>query len=336
MNSSRFPSANAVGLAGALTLALGAAPARAQPVKDIAGGKDNPVVSRFAGALMQNFFFDSYAEIPIPAGAGKIVDQKVTFEAGKSVAFAGKLDGYIYTAPKDKSPLEIFRNYQAALKQGGFTTLYTCELEACENTGIVNGYFGNQYISPRKWAGSSGLRDTLNGNNYFVSAKTSKGGQDIYVLLFVNTYGSNTGSQVLLVAQSQALQTGQVTVNAEALKKGLAADGKIALYGIYFDTGKAEIKPESKAQLDEMGKLFAATPTLKAFIVGHTDNVGNADANLALSKARADAVVAALVKEHKVDTKRLAARGVAGLSPVMSNAGEEGRGKNRRVELVEQ
>jgi OmpA-OmpF porin, OOP family len=329
-------SAKVVLLAGALVIAFGPAPARAQPAKDIAGAKDNPVVSRFAGASMKNFFSDSYAEIPIPAGAGKIVDQKVTFEEGKSIPFTGKLDGYLYTAPKDKSPLEIFRNYQAALKQGGFTTLYTCELEACSNTGIVNGYFGNQYISPRKWAGSSGLSDTLNGNNYFVSAKTNKGGKDIYVLLFVNTYGSNTGSQVLLVAESQPLQIGQVTVNADGLKKGLAADGKIALYGLYFDTGKSDIKAESKAQLDEMAKLFAANAALKAYIVGHTDNVGSAEANLALSKARADAVVATLIKDYKVDSKRLAARGVASLSPVMSNSSEDGRSKNRRVEMVEQ
>jgi OmpA-OmpF porin, OOP family len=319
-----------------LTGALLGLAAQAQTTKDIAGGKDNPLISRFAGALMRGFFSESYVEMPIPVGSGKVVDQRLLFDAGKSIAFAGKLDGYIYTAPKGKSPLEIFRNYQIALKQAGFAQLYSCELEACDNARIDNGYFGAQYLSPRPWTNNNGLSDTLNGNNYFVSAKANKGGKDVVVMLFVNTYGSNTGAQVLLVGENQPLQTGQVTVTADALKSGLAADGKIALYGIYFDTGKADVKPESKPQLDEISKLFAANPTLKAYIVGHTDNVGNADSNLALSKARAEAVAAALARDYKVDSKRMAARGVASVAPVMSNASEAGRGKNRRVEVVEQ
>lgn len=321
-----------LGLVGAL-----AAPAAlAQNNKDIAGGKDHPVVSRFAGAVMKSFFSDSFAELPVPAGPGKVADQKVAFEAGKAMAFSGRLDGYIYTPPAGKSALEIFRNYQAALKAGGFTTLYSCELQACDGTGIDNTYYANQFISARPWANNNGLSDTLNGPNYFVSAKANKAGKDYVVVLFVNTYGSHIGEQVLLVGETQTLRTGQVTVAADGLKKGLASEGKVALYGIYFDTAKAEVKPESKAQLDEIAKLFAANPALKAYIVGHTDNVGASESNLALSKARAEAVVAALARDYKVDAKRLAARGVASLAPVSSNASEAGRSQNRRVEVVEQ
>lgn len=319
-----------------LAAALGLPSAFAQPKKDIAGGKDHPVVSRFSGALMKTFFSESFAEMPVPAGPGKVLDQKVMFEPGKAVAFAGKLDGFVYTAPPGKSPLEIFRNYQAALKAGGFTTLFTCELQTCDGTGIDNTYYATQHIGPRAWVANSGFGDTLNGPNYFLSARANKTGKDTFVILFVNTYGSNTGAQVLLVGESQPLQTGQVTVNADGLKRGLAADGKVALYGLFFDTGKAEIRPESKPQLDEIGKLFAANPALKAYIVGHTDSMGSAEANLALSKARAEAVVAALARDHKVDARRLSARGVASLAPLMSNASEAGRSQNRRVEVVEQ
>jgi outer membrane protein OmpA-like peptidoglycan-associated protein len=77
-------------------------------------------------------------------------------------------------------------------------------------------------------------------------------------------------STYIQIAEAKAMQTGQVTVDTSALKAGLDADGKIALYGIYFDTGKAALKPESKAQLDEMNKLLQAQANLKVIIVGHS------------------------------------------------------------------
>ena len=110
--------------------------------------------------------------------------------------------------------------------------------------------------------------------------------------------------------------------------------GKIALYGVQFDTGSAVVKPESKAQLDEMARLLTTNAAAKFFIVGHTDNVGELQANTSLSQRRADSVVASLVQGYKIDARRLVARGVANVSPVSSNELESGRAKNRRVELV--
>ena len=130
------------------------------------------------------------------------------------------------------------------------------------------------------------------------------------------------------------MATGQVTVDAKAMAQGLQAEGKMALYGIYFDTGKSELEPESKAQLDEIAKLLQGNTALRVFIVGHTDNQGALDTNLALSRARAQAVVDALVKTYKVDGKRLGAAGLADYSPAASNGADPGRAKSRRVEMV--
>jgi len=110
----------------------------------------------------------------------------------------------------------------------------------------------------------------------------------------------------------------------------------MTLYGIYFDTAKADVKPDSKVQLDEMAKLLTTQKSLEVYIVGHTDNQGSLDANLSLSQKRADAIVAALAKEYKIDAKRMQARGAASFSPVASNSSDAGRARNRRVELVEQ
>ena len=114
----------------------------------------------------------------------------------------------------------------------------------------------------------------------------------------------------------------------------LTASGRVALYGILFDSNKVEVKPDSKSTMDEIGKLMAANKSLKLLVVGHTDNVGGFPANLDLSKKRADAVVAQLVSQYKVDARRLQAFGVSYASPVASNLDEPGRIKNRRVELV--
>ncbi|MFX8024096.1 OmpA family protein, partial [Acinetobacter baumannii] len=104
------------------------------------------------------------------------------------------------------------------------------------------------------------------------------------------------------IVEPKAMPTGQVTVDAKAIGQGLAAEGRVALTGLFFDTGKAELKPESKPQLDAMAELLKAQPALKAWIVGHTDNVGGFDANEKLSLARAQAVVAALTAApYKVD-----------------------------------
>jgi OOP family OmpA-OmpF porin len=96
------------------------------------------------------------------------------------------------------------------------------------------------------------------------------------------------------------------------------------------------VKPESDATLGEIAKLLASNLQLKLHVIGHTDNVGALAANMALSKQRADAVVAVLSVKYHVNAVRLQAGGVGPLSPVTTNRTEEGRSKNRRVELVEQ
>ena len=167
----------------------------------------------------------------------------------------------------------------------------------------------------------------------------TQAGKELHVLLYTAVAGSdstNIAGTYLQIVEPKAMQTGQVTVDANAMKSGLAAEGRIALYGLYFDTGRAEVKPESKPQLDQMAKLLQSQPALKVFIVGHTDNQGTTDGNLALSLQRATAVSNALVSSYRIDAKRLQAKGVANLAPLATNSSEEGRAKNRRVELVVQ
>ena len=85
-----------------------------------------------------------------------------------------------------------------------------------------------------------------------------------------------------------------------------------------------------------MAKPLSSNPSLKVYIVGHTDNQGQFAHNADLSQKRAEAVVQALTSTYHVAPARLTAKGIASLSPVASNRDDAGRALNRRVELVEQ
>lgn len=171
----------------------------------------------------------------------------------------------------------------------------------------------------------------LGGDERRVAATVRKGGAmtGVYVEAF------NDGrTYELVIVETQAMRQ-DVTADAAVMGRELNAAGKTIIYGIYFGTGSAVIKPESEPALAEMLKLLKGTPALKAFIVGHTDNVGTLETNLTLSVGRADALVKALVSRGIAAT-RLKAAGVGPYSPVASNKDEQGRAQNRRVELVEQ
>jgi outer membrane protein OmpA-like peptidoglycan-associated protein len=166
------------------------------------------------------------------------------------------------------------------------------------------------------------------GNVYL---KAAREGKEIWVHL--NAYIT---SQYSVVVVEKAAMAQDVVADAAALAGGIKAEGKIAVYGITFDTGKATLKPASEPTLLEIAKLLKAQPALKLYVVGHTDNVAALELNLKLSQARAEAVVQALVSKHGIAANRLKAHGVGPLCPVASNDAEPGRAKNRRVELAKQ
>jgi len=128
----------------------------------------------------------------------------------------------------------------------------------------------------------------------------------------------------------------EIVANAEAMGNDINSTGHVAVYGIFFDTGKAEIKPESDTAIFQISSLLKKNESLKLYVVGHTDNVGTIESNMKLSKDRADAVVNFLVSKYGIPAARLKSFGVASLVPVASNDTDEGKAKNRRVELVKQ
>ena len=161
--------------------------------------------------------------------------------------------------------------------------------------------------------------------------------------LYVATAGSQDHKQtfehpiiLLDVVETVPLENKMVTVDAAAMAKEVAATGHIALYGIYFDTNKTDIKPESGPAIDEIAKFLKQDPKVTVYVVGHTDNVGGYEHNMGLSQRRAEAVVKELTTKYGIPATRLKAAGTGPLAPMAPNKTEEGRAKNRRVELVKQ
>ena len=140
---------------------------------------------------------------------------------------------------------------------------------------------------------------------------------------------------ILWIVEKEAMKQ-EVVADAAAMGNDIRSTGHVSVYGIYFDTGKSTIKPESDAAISEIAKLLKNDGALKVYVVGHTDNVGSFDSNMKLSKDRAEAVVKALTGKHGIAATRLKPYGLASLAPVTSNDTEDGKAKNRRVELVRQ
>jgi outer membrane protein OmpA-like peptidoglycan-associated protein len=138
----------------------------------------------------------------------------------------------------------------------------------------------------------------------------------------------------LTIVESQTMKQ-EVVADAKAMRNDLADTGKTIVYGIYFDTASATIKPESELALVEMVKLLNGSPALKVYVVGHTDNVGGLESNLKLSSDRAASVFKAITARG-VAASRLKSAGVGPYSPVALNDTDEGKAKNRRVEFVKQ
>lgn len=164
----------------------------------------------------------------------------------------------------------------------------------------------------------------------YETLKIVKNGAEIWALIEVRDEGD---WYRLTVVTKQEMQQ-DVVADAASLANSLKDAGKVALYGIYFDTGKAEIKPESQPALEQIAKLLKDDPKLRLYVVGHTDDTGAFDANLKLSLDRAAAVVKTLVSQFGIDSARLTPCGDGPTAPLASNETEEGRALNRRVELV--
>ena len=287
-------------------------------------GKDHPLISRFADARMTYYQakdFDAFLLLRCEAkGVQKDLKKCESFEV------SGKLTKIKYSVPSKYSGFEVYSNYLDALSRAGYMILANIRTKKVRDFVAHKERFVNGYPDPYNLSEDD-------DQHYYIAAVTPK--KDAYVAIYVaDGYKGRNGAVFVGVVEPKELRLGRVS--AKTIADKLQAQGHIALYGIYFDFDKATIKPASKPTLDAIAKFLRKHPDIKLYIVGHTDNRGSLSYNMQLSRKRAKAVLDRLIKEYKINPRRLKAFGVGPLCPVASNHTESGRAKNRRVELVEQ
>jgi len=215
------------------------------------------------------------------------------------------------------------------------------------NTHVEGRFWRIEYVLPEGGKKSGPVQISRNYTDLFVKRGGKKladsvdsgGGTAVAWMpaankkIWVQIDVSNSGEQYTLTVVEEAAMEQKVEFTAMELAKALDS-GSVALYGILFDTGKATIKPESAKALAPVGELLKSQAALKLEIQGHTDNVGAAAANLKLSQDRAAAVKAYIVQTFGIAADRLSAVGLGDTKPAADNSTDDGRAKNRRVELV--
>ncbi|HSI82396.1 MAG: DUF4892 domain-containing protein [Candidatus Methylacidiphilales bacterium] len=310
----------------------------AHAAPDVEGSKDHPNIKRYEGSTIVVYSHNDFNEYLVPLGKALDYDfdkKKTRYE--KSEVVEGKLTRLTYLAPEGRSGLEVFRNYKKALEAAGMEILFEGKADEIGNENFMWSYggIGNQLIEYSRT------------EPRYLAARGQKGASLITVALLVTPfeYGATPvdvkKGQVIVqldIVDSKVMDEKMIQVKpveSSEMQTSIIQNGKVTLYGIFFDTDKTEIKPESNGTLLEIGKLMKSDPKLRLLVVGHTDTEGDLPHNRDLSQRRADAVVAELVRSHGVEQGRLVAVGAAFTSPVASNRTAEGRAKNRRVELVE-
>ncbi|MFM8911925.1 MAG: OmpA family protein, partial [Flammeovirgaceae bacterium] len=173
--------------------------------------------------------------------------------------------------------------------------------------------------------------ERMEGNWYWAQVKNAANETWVNVAgWYGNGSNEETGSFMVTIVEKSLMEQ---VISAADISASIKASGHVALY-ILFDTGLPTVKPESKSALEQIAATLKKEPTLKVYIVGHTDNQGSFESNTRLSLDRANAVVTELVSKYAVNAGQMQAKGVASLCPVSTNETEEGRKMNRRVELV--
>ncbi|WP_299598227.1 OmpA family protein [uncultured Microbulbifer sp.] len=273
--------------------------------------QDHPLINRFPGSTINKHGFAEYEEVNLLLSTPYKDTKNRKWTADKIKPLAGKVSYLHYEFPKRNTPLQVFRNYQKAIKKQGMEILFNCERVCADvNYGhlddLINNaqnyylnYQFNQYIAAKK------------GNTY-LSLVVNKGGVWQFVI------------------EEESLNDDLIS----PIAKTLSETGRIDLYGFYFDSGKYELKSGSEMELKQLSDVLSQYPELKIRIIGHTDSVGEKYSNQKLSAARADAVSIALQSQYMIDRPRLITAGMGESQPIADNSTETGREKNRRVEVI--
>ena len=303
--------------------------------QDVTGAKDHPMLTRYPQSVIK--WYDVQTFMPYKIAVGKVGGYR---KIDDWVETKGKVTRIYYELVGERTHADVYANYKKALTDAGFKIMadgFHPHTSVSPEIGTRN--WLNVYYAANAMPASAGVGllhgTATSGGSGFLAAKKEQAGHLAYVAIGLTQQRADRVTFLIDVIEVGEVETGLVTIDAEAMGKDIDQYGKVALYGLFFDHDKAALKSESKPALVEIAKLLKARPKLNVYVVGHTDSTGSFAYNLKLSEDRARAIVDALVKDYGIASVRLEPHGVASLAPVFTNQSDAGRAKNRRVELVE-
>ena len=312
---------------------------------DLPGSRDPDGFRRFEGSEIIHYAVSPHDQYFLARGQGAI---GIGFEKQERVE--GSTVRVVYKAPLGTTSAEIFRDYRQMLAGLGFEETFKLDsgaLYALSAKDFQQRFYFQAEYAARKDHEDTPFQDA--DNQYYLTARLDRDGQTVNAAVYVAESGGLEWQEpgvkqpiVIRLVQpvigvdvisSRRADFRPVEIKAPEMAKALSATGKVDIYGIFFDVDKTELKPESRATLEEVAKLLKSDPSLRIEVAGHTDNSGAADHNMKLSVGRAAAVASALVNTYGIDRTRLQPEGYGGTKPVAPNDSDQGRAKNRRVEL---
>ncbi len=314
---------------------------------DVPGSADYPLIKRIAGSEIYFSKTTDFDRLKIALSKIEWSGAEGKVKPYESATVEGKLFTNYYRAPEKMGSLEVFRNYEQELKEAGFEILFSGEGGDVETPGYNNQIareilnMTGAYGTPEEKA-QWPLQNTDEKRAAYIAAKKSGENGELYASVYIapNTVGewleipAETTLIRLDVCEVKSREQRMELVKSEEMANEISLNGRVALYGILFDFDSAAIRPDSEPTLAEVVRLLNEKPDLSILVVGHTDATGSFDYNRTLSQKRAESVVANLVAQG-ISTQRLFPVGVSFSSPVATNRTEDGKAKNRRVELVD-
>jgi len=301
-----------------MVLVMSAVFVAAAGATDTVGSADYPGIGRFDGSEIEFYETDNYGSTTL--ANGPVLKESDAQSA--ALVVEGAITRIVYKVPPGASALEVFRNFENRIAEAGYTSIVSGGPEQFD-------YYTFMYKHPVEK-----LRNTSMSNEiWYLSAEKSTADSKTYLSLIVSPHSGGDGQRARLVAVTTKSMENRM-LDAEKMFSSIADSGKVALYGIYFDTDSDNIKETSAPTLQEISRLLTDNPDLNLIVVGHTDNQGSYDYNMDLSRRRAGAVANSLSGDYGVNSSRLRSAGVGYLAPAASNADDAGKQLNRRVELV--
>ncbi len=301
---------------------------------DIEGSKDHPLISRYPGSHIVFYDEQDYNEYSIATGpvtGYRTISDWLKVE-GKRTRIYYEIDGDVTITQIYKNYIKAFEKSRLEILAKGLHAESNNSKEVGGNSWMGTFYIKNPYPTDANILLGSG--SSSSGGSGYIAGKIKKNDGTAYIIFGGKEYSKDKKIFMLDIIEETTMEDDLITINAEEMLKGINADGKVVLYGIYFDTDKSDVKPESGPTLKEIAALLQNDPSLIIYVVGHTDMEGKFDYNVNLSKKRSASVVKELTEKYGINKSRLIPDGVGPLAPVASNESQEGRKKNRRVELV--